>query len=158
MEVRLELADDAHFVFGGDTVDHGGRDIGVLSTLLDLKRRHPSRVHFLLGNRDINKMRLSAELESADLDRDPAEIPAQYWLPASQRLPLARFLDTVAVEASTHVERISKSISFVPTSQRAAPQKPVPEQEALRLRWILRYLTPSNQYLATFVDCQRSLS
>lgn len=124
---RLELADDAHFVFGGDTVDHGGRDIGVLSTLLDLKRRHPSRVHFLLGNRDINKMRLSAELERADLDRDPAEIPAQYWLPASQRLPLARFLETVAAEASTHVERISKSISFVPTSQRAAPQKPVPE-------------------------------
>ena len=46
---RLELADDAHFVFGGDTVDHGGRDIGVLSMLLDLKRRHPSRVHFLPG-------------------------------------------------------------------------------------------------------------
>ena len=59
---QLSLAPGCHFVFGGDAVDKGGGDLAFLRSLLGLKARHPDRVHLILGNRDINKMRLSAEL------------------------------------------------------------------------------------------------
>ena len=58
----LSLRPGCHLVFGGDSVDKGGRDLAFLRSLLRLKERHPERVHLLLGNRDINKMRLTAEL------------------------------------------------------------------------------------------------
>lgn len=54
--VRLAFKDaDTHFVFGGDAFDHGP-DLSFGAALLDFKARHPGRVHFILGNRDINKM------------------------------------------------------------------------------------------------------
>lgn len=62
-EGRVDLADgECHFVFGGDSVDKGGRDLAFLRDLVGLKERHPGRVHLVLGNRDINKMRFAAEL------------------------------------------------------------------------------------------------
>jgi len=99
----LDLASEScHFVFGGDSVDKGacadfpfaspacavcccgpaaydtrvlvgGRDLAFLRELLDLKDRHPERVHLVLGNRDINKMRLAAELA------------AENWLPCAPK-------------------------------------------------------------------------
>ena len=57
----LELAPGAQLVFGGDSVDKGGADLRFLRSLLSLQERHPGRVHAVLGNRDINKMRLLAE-------------------------------------------------------------------------------------------------
>lgn len=71
----LSLRPGCHLVFGGDSVDKGGRDLAFLRSLLRLKERHPERVHLLLGNRDINKMRLTAEL---------APPPSKLWLPAAQ--------------------------------------------------------------------------
>ncbi len=60
---RLELRDKgAHFVYGGDCFDKGAGDARLARALVDLKRRHPDRVFLLLGNRDVNKMRLRAEL------------------------------------------------------------------------------------------------
>jgi hypothetical protein len=68
-------------VFGGDAWDQGGCDLYVIRQLLDLKERHPERVFFVLGNRDLNKMRMHAEL--APLDRHH---PGVYWLRGSGRL------------------------------------------------------------------------
>ncbi|GET85774.1 hypothetical protein, conserved [Leishmania tarentolae] len=64
---RLGFQDaTSHFVFGGDAFDHGS-DITFVKALLDFKRRFPSRVHLLLGNRDVSKMamypRMAHEVE-----------------------------------------------------------------------------------------------
>lgn len=73
-EVRLR--DDCHFVCGGDVCDRGPGDIRILRELLSLKRSYPDRVHFILGNRDTNKMRLPVSLHPSLL-ANPPEI---YWL------------------------------------------------------------------------------
>ena len=70
-------------VFGGDIWDQGGFDLYVIRQLLDLKQRYPNHVHFVLGNRDINKMRLVAELGSSD-DAMPKH-PGVGWLRGSER-------------------------------------------------------------------------
>lgn len=53
---------NCHFVFGGDSQDQGMGDIRFVKMLLDFKEKCPKRVHLIAGNRDVNKMRLKAEL------------------------------------------------------------------------------------------------
>jgi hypothetical protein len=71
---KITLQENCHFVFGGDVCDRGPGDLQVISDLLTMKRDYPDRVHFILGNRDINKMRLSTELTSTLVNLD-ANIP-----------------------------------------------------------------------------------
>lgn len=52
-----------HFVFGGDVWDQGGHDLYCLEQLTSFRQRYPDHVHSVLGNRDVNKMRLYAELD-----------------------------------------------------------------------------------------------
>jgi len=56
------LKENCHFVYGGDVCDRGPGDIRVLEDIVKLKRDNPDNVHIILGNRDINKMRLLTEL------------------------------------------------------------------------------------------------
>jgi hypothetical protein len=66
LRCELELCGpDTGLVFGGDCVDRGAGDMRLARALVSLKRRHPERVFLLAGNRDVNKIRLSSELEGA---------------------------------------------------------------------------------------------
>ena len=82
----IDFKDDTGMaIIGGDCCDKGGKDLYVMRQLLDLKRRYSDRVHFIMGNRDINKMRISQEmgLLNPEDGSDPKELPHHegvYWL------------------------------------------------------------------------------
>ena len=58
----LRLRPKGMLVFGGDAPDNGPGDIRFVKILLALKREYWSRVFIVLGNRDISKLRIFAEL------------------------------------------------------------------------------------------------
>lgn len=68
-------------VFGGDVCDQGGSDLYCIRQLLSLKDRHPDRVHLLLGNRDLNKLRVTQELGLEGDECPPHK--GVYWLRGS---------------------------------------------------------------------------
>ena len=78
--------DNCHFVYGGDVVDKGPGDIRLTRALVDFQRRYPDRVHLLVGNRDLNKLRFTAELSETDLARPASEIPPPHWDPKAPTL------------------------------------------------------------------------
>lgn len=75
--VRLDARGALHvepgcvFVFGGDAIDRGASSRRIVRALYDLKQRQPDRVVLLVGNRDLNKIRLVRELAGAP----PAKAP-----------------------------------------------------------------------------------
>lgn len=76
---KISVRENCHLVCGGDVCDRGAGDIRVLKELLTLKSAYPDRVHFVLGNRDINKLRLPTALHPAIL----AQNPDVYWFNSS---------------------------------------------------------------------------
>ena len=74
------LRDGCVFVFGGDATDKGGCDLQVLQHLNALKAAHPDRVHLILGNRDINKMRFLQELSASRVAQGLEAHPGTYWV------------------------------------------------------------------------------
>ena len=67
---ELELNDNCHVVYGGDVWDRGKGDLRIIRDVVSLKKKYPSRVHIILGNRDINKIRLISELNAAEVKKD----------------------------------------------------------------------------------------
>ena len=63
--------ENCHFVFGGDSQDQGIGDIRFVKMLLDFKEKNKEQVHLIAGNRDVNKMRLKAELYEVEKYFDP---------------------------------------------------------------------------------------
>jgi hypothetical protein len=91
----LELREDCFFVYGGDTCDRGCGDLQVLKDLISLKETYPTRVHLLMGNRDINKLRFSVAL----LPQVLSLRPACYWAGPSadiEKNPDFQFNDIVS--------------------------------------------------------------
>ena len=72
----LQLRNGCYYVFGGDICDRGDGDLRVMKELVSLKKRYPERVHFVIGNRDINKLRLYFELHPTVINKGP---PDTYW-------------------------------------------------------------------------------
>lgn len=58
------------------TVVTGSGCLRVLEDLISLKTRYPDRVQLILGNRDINKMRISSSTHPAVL----SGFPKTYWV------------------------------------------------------------------------------
>jgi hypothetical protein len=75
-EGRLDVADGAVLVFGGDAIDRGPSARRIVATLLEAKQRQPDQVFLLAGNRDINKTRLPRELGGHPPPRAPPEVLA----------------------------------------------------------------------------------
>ena len=120
----LSLKDGWMAVFGGDAVDKGpeggvGGSVRVVRTLVALKEKYGSRVVLILGNRDLNKMRLTSELAASQL-RLLEDVPGPYWVASARRVSFVKYL-----------ERATGS-SDMNTLRRA-------NTAAHRLRWILSY-------------------
>jgi hypothetical protein len=68
---KYHLKPEAHFVFGGDAPDRYLGSRWVVSELVRLKEETPDRVALIIGNRDINKIRLTSELSLIAITRPP---------------------------------------------------------------------------------------
>ena len=95
---------NARFVYGGDCIDRGDGDVRLLRLLVALKRSYPDRVSLLVGNRDLNKLRLSSELSSTDMARSPRDIPPPHWDASAPSLQ--QYLEKRAAERGTSVEGV----------------------------------------------------
>ena len=49
-------------IYGGDSQDKGIKNIRFVTMLLKLKEQYGERVMFIIGNRNVNKLRLRTDL------------------------------------------------------------------------------------------------
>jgi len=105
-ELEFFKPEHQYFVFGGDTCDKGIGDIRFCKLLVNFKKKYPKNVFLILGNRDINKMRLSSELSDSDLKfEETLKIPGQYWqdTPSSPKQWLEKKLEKLKSEGNNTV-------------------------------------------------------
>jgi len=107
------------FVYGGDVCDHEPGDLRCAAALVLLKERYPSRVTLLLGNRDLNKMRLKSELTPEALQRPADLVEGAWWSP--QRLELVDYLKQLSRsgEGDNEVARLKWILGCTMGSPRA---------------------------------------
>lgn len=96
-DLEIDLMDGWHFVFGGDSCDKGPGTLRFQEAVVRLKKKYPERVHLILGNRDINKMRWTAEIAQSEIERFK-EVPGAYWVPAKFRKTHLEFLRKLAAD------------------------------------------------------------
>lgn len=80
--------------------DKGTGDVRVLKLLLALKKKHPERVHFIIGSRDGCKLRFASELSDDALKDDAllSDVTFPYWLPEDQRITPEAYLAREGLE------------------------------------------------------------
>lgn len=93
----LDLADGWHFVFGGDSCDKGPGTLRFQEAMVRLKASYPDRVHLLLGNRDVNKMSLTSELDALEVAKF-VEVPGERRSNGSWRVSGVEFLKKMAAK------------------------------------------------------------
>ena len=92
----LELKPNTELVFGGDVCDRGPGDIRFIMEMLSLKEKYYERVHFILGNRDTNKLRFPFECTRERLE----EPPICYWMKGKDGNPYNFEADKVNKEGA----------------------------------------------------------
>lgn len=119
----LKLRPNTHFIYGGDAVDKGPGDIRLCRALVDLKKKYPDRVHLLVGNRDLNKLRFSSELSDKDMERPIEDIKRPFW-------------DPKAKSYKEHLEEQTQATSATEDGDYTLDDL---NTKAERLRWMLKH-------------------
>ena len=130
-------------VFGGDVWDQGGSDLYVIRQLLDLKLRYPENVFFVMGNRDINKMRIVEEIGPVHTTDD--NLPTHhgcYWFENSGRVGDPKL---GLLPHNTAVDRLKWMLNYTMGSPRAFEYR----------RWELQHLC-NNSTIITDEDVVES--
>ncbi|TYZ60331.1 hypothetical protein PybrP1_010290, partial [[Pythium] brassicae (nom. inval.)] len=138
----LQLRDDCVLVFGGDAGDKGDDTLRCFEQLVRLKKRHPERVVLLVGNRDVNKMRLTSELADSELPlhamaREVRDGPL--WVPQDKRVTLDTFL---ARQAAQDASATAASAAFAANTESAdadAALLAAANTKVNRLKWMLEH-------------------
>lgn len=144
-QLLLKNPETNHFVFGGDLFDKGWHDLRLARKLLDLKKRYPYNVHLLIGNRDINKAKLTAELYGATLKESlvQAATGAGGGAPGSEN-PLQRPEEAMMAEAFERgTWKGSRGKGF---GERVIPP------EDVEMPFFVPYIGPGGKRLPSYVE------
>ena len=132
---------ETHFVFGGDLFDHGPGDLRMAECLLNFKQKYPEQVTLLAGNRDLNKLRLLAELDPVYLQLPPDDpgIFVPYWVPKKYLTTLAEHIEAIKRVQSQSNSTAHSPLDFVPQSWRQVSGNINVDTPEERLRWMLKH-------------------
>ena len=95
--------------------------------MVALKKKYPDRVVLLLGNRDLNKLRLTSELEISSKYYRLELVEGPAWVPPNKRVPPDLFLRRL----------LAKELDCAPEE---VPSEAVEEADTLpnRIRWMYK--------------------
>eukprot|EP01064_Diplonema_japonicum_P039428 TRINITY_DN987_c3_g1_i1.p1 TRINITY_DN987_c3_g1~~TRINITY_DN987_c3_g1_i1.p1 ORF type:complete len:435 (+),score=68.91 TRINITY_DN987_c3_g1_i1:51-1355(+) len=124
------VTQDLYFVFGGDLFDKGPGDIRLARMFVDFKDRHPDRVFWVLGNRDVNKLRFKLEVT------DGTDPPKPFWDP--KQIDYRTFLED---RPDTRVEKVKYILQYTMN----APKSFEYRREEMRIISNNPTLTPTDE-------------
>ena len=176
---ELVLAPEWQVVFGGDVCDKGpeagvGGSVRVTRSLLRLKRRYPERVLLILGNRDLNKLRFTSELdERAALGpgatiTDLKSLPGPYWVPVAKRVTPVDYLrrlvaqqekvaeddvsDAQLLQANTKANRLRYILKETMGADGEFERRRLELHAIRQLRWSASDTVSDEDVVASFVE------
>jgi hypothetical protein len=128
-------------VLGGDTWDRGCGDLYVIRQLLFFQLRYPTRVHFIMGNRDTNKMRLHTELGGMEITPSVDNLNMQHWKTIKYNVPFisnSSRNSSLPLHGGVYWMRGTGNPAD-PIVRETFYNSKESESAADRLRWILKY-------------------
>lgn len=151
----LELEDNVHLVYGGDVCDRGYGDLRILQDLISLKERYPRQVHFVLGNRDINKLRLFFALNPLLLQHVHANT---YWTSRNEQSRKQAMEDVQAGDAIGKLKWILGKTMGAPIAFKCRQQElqtlssSIEEDDHAVVKSYLQSMDPENGLLMKFLS------